>query len=58
MKVYGHTISNDNPLSNIDLDRYAQKLAIKNFRGVFMRDTLPRIAHQSECGIVNFNTSN
>ena len=58
MKVYGLTISNDNPLSNIDLDRYAQKLAIKNFRGVFMRDTLPRIAHQSECGIVNFNTSN
>ena len=22
-----------------------------------MRDTLPRIAHQKECGIVNFNTS-
>ena len=33
------------------------QLGIENFRGVFMRDTLHRAAHDKECGIVNFNTS-
>ena len=27
------------------------------FRGVFMRDTLPKVPHHKECGIVNFNNS-
>ena len=58
MKVYGLDIPNDRGLTNIDLCEYAQKLKIDFFRGVFMRDTLPKIAHQTECGIVNFNTSN
>ena len=44
--------------TNIDLYIYAQELNIDDyFRGVFMRDTLPRIAHQKECDIVDFNTS-
>ena len=56
MKVYGlHT--NDRGLTNINLYSYAHELKIDNFRGVFMRDTLPRKPHQTECGIVNFNTS-
>ena len=29
------------PLSNIDLEKLAKELKVKNFRGVFMRDTLP-----------------
>ena len=57
MKVYGLNISDDRGLTNIELYRYARELNIDDFRGVFMRDTLPRIAHQKECGIVNFNTS-
>ena len=56
MKVYGLNISDDRGLTNIDLYRYARELNIDDFRGVFMRDTLPRIAHQEECGIGNFNT--
>ena len=57
MKVYGLNISDDRGLTNMDLYRYARELNIDYFRGVFMRDTLPRIPHQKECGIVNFNTS-
>ena len=57
MKVYGINISDDRGLTNIELYRYARELNIDDFRGVFMRDTLPRIVHQKECGIVNFNTS-
>ena len=57
MKVYGLHISDNRGLTNIDLYRYARELKIDNFRGVFMRDTLPRIAHQTECGNINFNTS-
>ena len=57
MRVYGLQISDDRVLTNIDLYRYARELKIDKFRGVFMRNTLPRKAHQTECGIINFNTS-
>ena len=48
----------DKPLSNFELERYAKQLEIPNFRGVFMRDTLPEYPRNTECGIVNFNTHN
>ena len=54
MKVYGLKIPNNRGLTNIDICGYAKELGIQNFRGVFMRDTLPRVAHRKECGIVNF----
>ena len=57
MKVYGWNIPDNKGLTNLDISEYARKLGIENFRGVFMRDTLPRVAHHKECGIVNFNTS-
>ena len=57
MNVYGLHISDNRGLTNVDLYRYVRELKIDNFRGVFMRNTLPKIAHQTECGIVNFNTS-
>ena len=57
MKVYGLNISDDRGLTNIDIYRYVRELRIDNFRGVFMRDTLPKVAYRKECGIVNFNTS-
>ena len=48
----------DKPLSNFELERYARQLEIPNFRGVFMRDTLPDYPRNTECVIVNFNTHN
>jgi len=56
MDVYGIQIP-DKSLSNFDLMKYAEDLNIPNFRGVFMRDELPKIPWLQECGIVNFNTS-
>ena len=57
MKVYGLEISSDRGLSNFDLIKYARVLKIQDFRGVFMRDTLPKSPNHTECGIVNFNKS-
>ncbi len=45
-----------NPLSNFDLEKLAKELKIKNFRGVFMRDTLPYKIKEKECGIVNLDS--
>ena len=56
MNVYGIHIP-DKPLTNRELVEYAHQLDIPNFRGVFMRDSLPKKPHMIECGIVNFNTS-
>ena len=57
MIVYGLPISDNKGLTNIDIYRYVNELQITNFRGVFMRDTLPSTVNVKECGIVNFNTS-
>ena len=57
MKVYGLRIPGDKGLTNIDIYKYVRELGIDNFRGVFMRDTLPKTAYNKECDIVNFNTS-
>ena len=55
--MYGLSISDESPLTDIDLYRYARELKINNFRGVYMHDNLPKVARSKECGIVNFNTS-
>ncbi len=57
MLVYGLNIADKKGLTNFELVEYAKKLKIKDFRGVFMRDTLPRQPYSKECGIMNFNTS-
>ena len=44
-------------LTNIDILKYVDQVHLPNFRGVFMRDTLPKTPHVQECGIVNLNTS-
>ena len=46
----------DKPLSNFELEGYVKQLEIPNFRGVFMKDTLPEYPYTVECSIVNFNT--
>lgn len=46
-----------NALTNRDIQRYVERVNLPNFRGVFMRDTLPPEPNQRECGVVNLNTS-
>jgi len=58
MKVYGLEIPVDKGLTNVDIESYVKKLKIPHFRGVFMRDTLPKKPRKFECSIVNLNTSN
>ena len=41
------------PLSNFQLLDAEKKLKIKNFRGVFVRDELPKRPRKIECGILN-----
>ena len=55
MEVYGIKIP-EKALSNFELVKYVKILKIPNFRGVFMRDNLPKIPETVENGIVNFNT--
>jgi hypothetical protein len=45
MNVYGLLIPDDKGLTNIDIYKYVHELQIPNFRGVFMRDTLPSIPY-------------
>ncbi len=38
-------------MSNFDINDVVKKLNIPNFRGVFMRDNLPKKINARECGI-------
>jgi len=44
------------PLSNLELEKMVKQLKIKNFKGVFMIDTLPDKSSEKECGIVNLDS--
>ena len=48
----------NHPLTNFELLDAVKKLNIKNFRGVFLRDTLPQKPRANECGILNLDDSN
>ena len=56
MDIFGIPIV-ENVLTNFNLLEYAQKLNIPHFRGVFMRDSLPKKVNKTECAIVNLSTS-
>jgi hypothetical protein len=45
------------PLSNLQILDAAEKLKIKNMRGVFVRDELPKKPKKVECGILNLDDS-
>lgn len=45
------------PLSNLDLYKFVKLLKIPNFRGIFMRDNLPKKIKQYESGIINLDRS-
>ena len=47
----------DEPLSNFQLIDAAKKLNINHFRGVFVRDELPKKTRSTECGILNTGDS-
>jgi hypothetical protein len=42
-------------LTNVDIESAGKY--IPNFRGVFMRDNLPKKCHKKECGIVNLDST-
>ena len=54
--VYGIVLPNK-PLTNFELLDAAKKLNIPNFRGVFLRDELPKKPRANECGILNLDDS-
>ena len=41
------------PLLNLEIIDAAKKLSLYEFRGVFLRDTVPKKAELNECGILN-----
>ena len=45
------------PLSNLEIIDAAKKLSLYEFRGVFLRDALPKKAKLIECGILNLDSS-
>lgn len=44
------------PLTDHEMYRFAAN--VPHFRGVFMRDTLPKRPWKQECGILNLDTNN
>ena len=56
MRVYELDIPSDKALTNFDILNYVSLLKIPHFRGVFMRDELPKEVESTECGVMNFNT--
>lgn len=44
-------------LSNFDIIQYVKETRIPYFRGVFMKDDLPKICNDVECGVVNLDES-
>ena len=45
------------PLSNLEIFDAVKKLSLDGFRGVFLRDTLPKKVKLNECGILNLDSS-
>ena len=45
------------PLSNLEIIDDAKELSLYGFRGVFLRDTLPRKTKLNECCILNLDSS-
>ena len=44
-------------LSNLEISDAAKRLSVNGFKGVFLRDTLPKKAKLNECGILNLDSS-
>src|SRR5678815_4901063 len=57
INVEGVVLTNK-ALTNFELIDAAKKLNINNFRGVFLRDELPKKPRAIECGMLNLDDSN
>ena len=44
-------------LSNLEIIDAAKRLSLHRFKGVFLRDTLPKNANLNECGILYLDSS-
>lgn len=44
-------------LNELDIMMFVQRLKIPHFRGIFMRDRLPKKPRQRECGIINLDNN-
>ena len=55
MRVFELNLDADEGLTNIDIFKYIDLLKVPKFRGVFMRDELPKRVNPVECGIVNLS---
>lgn len=44
------------PLADVELKKFAKMLKIPHFRGVYMRDTLPKKPYIKECAILNLDS--
>ena len=55
MKVYGLNLDADKGLTNVHILKYMELLKVPKFRGIFMRDELPKRINPVECGIVNLS---
>lgn len=44
-------------MTNHEIENLVSKLKIKHFRGVFMKDELPKTPEKIECGIINLENS-
>ena len=53
--IVGNIVLPNKPLTNFELEEAAQELKISNFRGVFLRNTLPKRPKKNECGILNLD---
>ena len=47
----------DKPLSNLEIFDAAKRLSLYGFRGVFLRDTLPKEVKLNVCGILNLDST-
>lgn len=45
------------PLSNHDIIKFAKEMQIPHFRGVFMRDSLPKKCKRNECFVLNHDST-
>lgn len=51
-----NSLPNNKALNDIDIHQHVKRLKIKHFRGVFMRDNLPRKPCKRECAVVNLDS--
>ena len=55
--ILADSVTLPKPLSNHEIIDAAKRLSVNGFRGVFLRDTLPKKAKLNECGILNLDSS-